>query len=83
MARDKCSLTGERWLKSSRAFLHGIARYETRSVTKLATGGEITIHEEYNKQFYYHSEQLVSVALITDHRGDEYQRIEYTPYDEV
>ncbi|QOS41117.1 hypothetical protein DYE49_11930 [Treponema rectale] len=54
-----------------------------RIVTKLAAGGERTIHEEYYKQFYYHSDYLGSAALITDYRGDEYQRIEYTPYGEI
>ena len=56
---------------------------ETRIVTKLAAGGERTIHEEYYKQFYYHSDHLGSAALITDYRGDEYQRLEYTPYGEI
>ena len=56
---------------------------ETRIVTKLAAGGERTIHEEFYKQFYYHSDHLESANLITDYRGDEYQRIEYTPYGEI
>jgi len=56
---------------------------ETRIVTKLAAGHETTVHEEVYKQFYYHSDHLGSAALITDYRGDEYQRLEYTPYGEV
>ena len=52
-------------------------------MTKLAAGGERTIHEEFYKQFYYHSDHLGSANLITDYRGDEYQRIEYTPYGEI
>ncbi len=56
---------------------------ETRIVTKLAAGHETTVHEEVYKQFFYHSDHLGSAALITDYRGDEYQRLEYTPYGEI
>ena len=52
-------------------------------MTKLAAGRETTVHEEVYKQFFYHSDHLGSAALITDYRGDEYQRIEYTPYGEI
>ena len=31
----------------------------------------------------YHSDHLGSAAMISDHQGDEYQRIEYTPYGET
>ena len=53
---------------------------DTRIVTKLASPRENTIHEEYYKQYYYHSDHLGSASLISDYKGDEYQRIEYTPY---
>ena len=56
---------------------------ETRIVTKLNSGDEPTYQEEYYKQYYYHSDHLGSASLITDYRGDEYQRIEYTPYGET
>ncbi len=56
---------------------------EPRIVTKLAAGHETTVHEEVYKQFYYHAEHLGSAALITDYRGYEYQRLEYTPYGEI
>ena len=52
---------------------------ETRIVTKLNSGDEPTYNEEYYKQYYYHSDHLGSASLITDYKGDEYQRIEYTP----
>ena len=56
---------------------------ETRIVTKLNSGYEPTYNEEYYKQYYYHSDHLGSATLITDYKGDEYQRIEYTPYGET
>ena len=56
---------------------------ETRIVTKLNSGDEPTYQEEYYKQYYYHSDHLGSASLITDYKGDEYQRIEYTPYGET
>ena len=52
---------------------------DTRIVTKLNSGHEPTYNEEYYKQYYYHSDHLGSASLITDYKGDEYQRIEYTP----
>ena len=56
---------------------------ETRIVTKLNSGHEPTYQEEYYKQYYYHSDHLGSASLISDYKGDEYQRIEYTPYGET
>ena len=56
---------------------------DTRIVTKLNSGDEPTYNEEYYKQYYYHSDHLGSASLITDYNGDEYQRIEYTPYGET
>ena len=42
-----------------------------------------TYQEEYYKQYFYHSDHLGSASLISDYKGDEYQRIEYTPYGET
>ena len=56
---------------------------ETRIVTKLNSGEDQTYQEEYYKQYYYHSDHLGSASLISDYKGDEYQRIEYTPYGET
>ena len=56
---------------------------ETRVVTKLNAGKEPTYQEEYYKQYYYHSDHLGSASMISDYKGDEYQRIEYTPYGET
>ena len=33
--------------------------------------------------YYYHSDHLGSAQLITDFQGNEYQRLEYTPYGEL
>ena len=56
---------------------------ETRIVTKLNSGTNPTYQEEYYKQYYYHSDHLGSASLISDYKGNEYQRIEYTPYGET
>ena len=44
--------------------------------------GQQTYSEELNKTYYYHPDHLGSAQLITDNKGQEYQRIEYTvkPY---
>ena len=34
-------------------------------------------------QLKYHSDHLGSAAMISDYQGDEYQRLEYTPYGEI
>lgn len=46
-------------------------------------GSSPTYQEEYYKQYFYHSDHLGSASLISDYKGDEYQRIEYTPYGET
>ena len=56
---------------------------DTRIVTKLKGAKETTPHEETYKQYFYHYDHLGSATLITDYKGDEYQRIEYTPYGET
>ena len=56
---------------------------DTRIVTKLNSGEKPQYQEEYYKQYYYHSDHLGSASLISDYKGDEYQRIEYTPYGET
>ena len=56
---------------------------ETRIVTKLNAGSNPTVQEESDKQYFYHSDHLGSASLISDCDGNEYQRIEYTPYGEI
>ena len=54
-----------------------------RIVSKLNRGGGLaTYSEEYHKTYYWHSDHLGSAHFITDYQGNEYQRIEYTPYGE-
>ncbi|MCF0242016.1 MAG: RHS repeat-associated core domain-containing protein, partial [Treponema sp.] len=56
---------------------------DTRIVTKLNSGSGATFSEENAKQYFYHSDYLGSASLISDKDGNEYQRIEYTPYGET
>ena len=54
-----------------------------RIVSKLNRGkGLDSYSEEYHKTYYWHSDHLGSAHFITDYQGNEYQRIEYTPYGE-
>ena len=58
---------------------------ETRIVTKQTSDLEESYgqSEELRHQYYYHPDHLGSAQLITDYEGNEYQRIEYTPYGEL
>jgi hypothetical protein len=56
---------------------------DTRIVTKILRADGSFTNEETMKQYYYHSDHLGSAQLITNHEGDEYERLEYTPYGEV
>ena len=47
-------------------------------------GSYNTYHgEEKESTFFYHSDHLGSAQLVTDCDGNEYQRLEYTPYGET
>ena len=58
---------------------------ETRVVTKQTSKLEVSYgqSDEWHHQYYYHPDHLGSAQLITDYEGNEYQRIEYTPYGEL
>ena len=58
---------------------------ETRIVTKQTSDLEENYgqSEEKRHQYYYHPDHLGSAQLVTDYEGNEYQRIEYTPYGEL
>ena len=58
---------------------------ETRLVTKQTSDLETSYgqSEEKRHQYYYHPDHLGSAQLVTDYEGNEYQRIEYTPYGEL
>lgn len=56
---------------------------ETRIVTKLRMANDVWADAEEVQQYFYHSDHLGSASMITGYKGDEYQRIEYTPYGET
>ena len=58
---------------------------ETRVVTKQTSKLEASYgqSDEWHHRYYYHPDHLGSAQLITDYEGNEYQRIEYTPYGEL
>ena len=58
---------------------------ETRVVTKQTSKLEASYgqSDEWHHQYYYHPDHLGSAQLVTDYEGNEYQRIEYTPYGEL
>ena len=57
----------------------------TRLVTKLHNSvNELPSAQSVTDNcYYYHSDHLGSAQLITDFQGNEYQRLEYTPYGEL
>ncbi|QTQ12782.1 hypothetical protein HRI96_11590 [Treponema parvum] len=57
----------------------------TRIVTKQTSKLDISYEQsdEYHHRYYYHPDHLGSAQLVTDYEGNEYQRIEYTPYGEL
>jgi RHS repeat-associated protein len=56
---------------------------ETRLVTKIGRADGSFTNEEKLKQYWYHSDHLGSAQLISNVDGEEYERIEYTPYGEL
>ena len=58
---------------------------ETRVVTKQTSKLEASYgqSDEWHHRYYYHPDHLGSAQLVTDYEGNEYQRIEYTPYGEL
>jgi RHS repeat-associated protein len=56
---------------------------ESRIVTKISRADSSFMGEERIKQYYYHSDHLGSAQVISNAEGEEYERIEYTPYGEL
>ena len=59
---------------------------ESRLVTKNSDIGAKATGNYSNDEistYYYHSDHLGSAQLITDYQGNEYERLEYTPYGEL
>ena len=67
--------------KVSKHIFLGETRIAT-SVNSYSNVGTGYHGEEKDHIYFYHSDHLGSASLITDYKGDEYQRIEYTPYGE-
>jgi len=57
---------------------------EARLASKVQSGdGAFVPNSEATRTYYYHSDHLGSAQLITDCKGEEYERLEYTPYGEL
>jgi RHS repeat-associated protein len=54
-----------------------------RVVTKVSRADGTFTGEEGKKQYWYHGDHLGSAQVVTDAGGNEYERIEYTPYGEL
>ena len=54
----------------------------TRVATRLNIQGQLDTGYERVNTYYYHGDHLGSSQLVTDYQGDEYERVEYTPYGE-
>lgn len=55
----------------------------TRVATRLGIPGNVDTAYPRENTYYYHADHLGSAQVVTDCRGEEYQRIEYTPYGEL
>ena len=77
------------WLKDGSSELDGgknskhIFLGSERLVTKVNSANRPSYSEECGSQYFYHSDHLGSAQLVTNHKGEVYQRIEYTPYGET
>lgn len=73
------------WVQNSSAYntdreSKNIYLGSTRLVTRLNAAdvdGNVTTAQ--GATYYYHADHLGSAQLVTDYKGDEYERIEYTP----
>lgn len=73
------SLTGG---KVSKHIFLGNTRLAT-AINSYSNVGTGYTGEEKEHIYYYHSDHLGSASLISDYNGNEYERIEYTPYGET
>jgi len=56
---------------------------ETRVATRLNIEGHTDAGYEELNTYYYHGDHLGSAQVVSDYRGDPYERMEYTPYGEL
>ncbi|MEM5948949.1 RHS repeat-associated core domain-containing protein [Spirochaetia bacterium 38H-sp] len=56
---------------------------EVRVATRVNARTNGSVAYAVENTYYYHSDHVGSAQLVTDYRGEIYERIEYTPYGEV
>jgi len=56
---------------------------EDRIATKYSSEGTLTTATEATQVYYYHTDHLGSAQVVTNHKGDIHERLEYTPYGEL
>jgi RHS repeat-associated protein len=66
------------WVQSKHIYVG-----ETRIGTKYNSEGNENTGAEKERVYYYHSDHLGSAQVVTNHAGQLYERLEYTPYGET
>jgi len=66
------------WLQGKHIYLG-----EERIATKYSSEGNVNTETERAYIYYYHSDHLGSAQTVTNYRGQEHERLEYTPYGEL
>ncbi len=56
---------------------------DSRVATRLNIEGHSDLGYEEVNTYYYHGDHLGSASVVTDYRGEPYERVEYTPYGEL
>ena len=56
---------------------------QSRVATRLNIQGQLDVGYENVNTYYYHTDHLGSSQLVSDYQGNEYERVEYTPYGET
>ena len=66
------------WLQGKHVYVG-----EDRLATKYNSEGNENTQAEQTRVYYYHSDHLGSAQVVTNHRGQLHERLEYTPYGEL
>jgi RHS repeat-associated protein len=66
------------WVQSKHIYVG-----ETRVGTKYNSEGNENTGAERERIYYYHGDHLGSAQVVTNHEGQLYERLEYTPYGET
>ena len=56
---------------------------EDRIATKYSSADNPNTQAEARRTYYYHTDHLGSAQVVTNHKGDIHERLEYTPYGEL